>query len=264
MAETLASGVSLVVPCFNHGRTLGRAVSSALDQTALAELIIVDDGSSDDSLAIARGLARADARIRVLTTKKNGGPGAARNLGARHASGAYLCFLDADDELIGNFFAEALDMMARAADMRAIRPVQEYFDPVKGYVLPEFDPRHTSAALSSAAGLVIEKQAFFRLGGFPEDPVFRGEMGGEDVAFMQAVIEHLQPLGRIDHPCYRVWSSAGSHLDRFLANTRLTNDGFEFVKLHPDQLPNGVLSQALSRYLAAVRANMANSSRLAW
>lgn len=256
--------ISLVVPCHNHADSLARAVASGLRQDALAEILIVDDGSTDDSVTRARGLSALDARVRVIESPINRGPGAARNLGARHASGAYLCFLDADDELIGNFFAEALDMMARAADMRAIRPVQEYFDPVKGYVLPEFDPRHTSAALSSAAGLVIEKQAFFRLGGFPEDSVFRGEMGGEDVAFMQAVIEHLQPLGRIDHPCYRVWSSAGSHLDRFLANTRLTNDGFEFVKLHPDQLPNGVLSQALSRYLAAVRANMANSSRLAW
>lgn len=244
--------VSVIVPCFNHAETLARAVTSGLKQSHLEEIIIVDDQSTDGSLREGQRLANTDGRIRIVQTIVNMGPGGARNLGASLAKGSHICFLDADDELIDDFFGAVLLLLAAQPGMRVIKAEMAYFDPVKGSVLPSFDPRYRSIVLSSSCGMVMEREAFLALGGFSEDPVFRGPFGGEDVAFMQAVIAHYQPIGRLERPCYKVWSQAGSHLDKFLANTRIKGDSFEFVTLHADQQANGPLANAIDVYLANV------------
>lgn len=241
--------ISLIIPCFNHADSLIRSTQSGLLQSHLYELIIVDDHSTDGTFRIGHELATRDTRIRVLQTPVNLGPGGARNTGAHHARGEYLCFLDADDEIIGDFFQDACQLMADRPEMHAVKGEMEFYDPIKGYILPVYDPRHASVVLSSSCGIVMSREIFLRLGGFPEDPVFRGPLGGEDVAFMQALMAHYQPIGRIDRPCYRVWSTGQSHVDRFLASTRLKGNSFEFVSLHPDQQPAGPLQQALASYL---------------
>jgi glycosyltransferase involved in cell wall biosynthesis len=249
--------VSLILPCYNHAALLERAVASCHAQRGLMEILIVDDHSVDRSLEIAHKLAAVDDRVRVLQTDRNLGPGGARNAGVRAARGSHVSFLDTDDELIGTFFGDALDLMVEHPPMLAVKGEMEFFDPIKGYVLPEFDPRYGGVALSSSCGMVIDRGTFLRLGGFPEDPIFRGPLGGEDVAFMEAVIKYAQPIGRIERPCYRVWSQAGSHVDKFLANTRLKGANFEFIHLHPDQTPEGRLAQALKAYHVAVATRVA-------
>lgn len=86
--------VTVVVPAYNAAAFISRAVDSVLAQTfADFELLVVDDGSTDDTRAV---LASYGGRIRVLA-KTNGGPAAARNHGLRQAQGRYIAFLDADD-----------------------------------------------------------------------------------------------------------------------------------------------------------------------
>jgi glycosyltransferase involved in cell wall biosynthesis len=88
--------VSVVVPCYRQGRYLGAAVRSALAQTHPAlEVIVVDDGSDDDSADVARSFGN---HITFLQ-RANGGPCAARNTGLAAAGGEYVLFLDADDIL---------------------------------------------------------------------------------------------------------------------------------------------------------------------
>ncbi|MBS0656733.1 MAG: glycosyltransferase family 2 protein [Verrucomicrobia bacterium] len=89
--------VSILMPCFNNERTLARSIESALAQTgARCELIVVDDGSRDGSLALARSY---EARgVRVLS-QSNQGAGVARNTALAAAQGDYLQYLDADDLL---------------------------------------------------------------------------------------------------------------------------------------------------------------------
>jgi glycosyltransferase involved in cell wall biosynthesis len=88
--------VSLVIATFNHARLLGAAIESALAQTLPGvDVIVVDDGSTDDTPAV---LARYAGRIRVLR-QPNRGLAAARNTGLAAARGTYVAFLDADDLL---------------------------------------------------------------------------------------------------------------------------------------------------------------------
>jgi hypothetical protein len=94
------------------------------------------------------------------------------------------------------------------------------------------------------------------MGGFPQDPVFRGPAGGEDVAFMQAVMAHFQPIMRLERAGYRVWSQAGSHTDKFLSNTRLTGSTFEFVGNLHNQSSAEHVEEAIRVYLDQVRAKV--------
>jgi hypothetical protein len=90
--------VSVIMPVYNAAAYLPAAVGSILAQTVRdLELLVIDDGSSDDSLAVARRLAAADSRIRVEALPQNSGAASARNAGVAVARGRYLAFLDADD-----------------------------------------------------------------------------------------------------------------------------------------------------------------------
>jgi len=90
--------ISVIIPAYNAGRWLHRAVASCQAQTQpAAEIIIVDDGSQDDTVAVAEGLAARHANVRVLQQLRNSGPAAARNRGVVESRGEFLAFLDADD-----------------------------------------------------------------------------------------------------------------------------------------------------------------------
>ncbi len=89
--------VSVIVPTYNYGRYLTEAVRSVQRQSLSAwECVVVDDGSTDDTRAIAEGLAAADPRVRYVY-QQNHGLSAARNTGIREARGDLLQFLDSDD-----------------------------------------------------------------------------------------------------------------------------------------------------------------------
>jgi glycosyltransferase involved in cell wall biosynthesis len=95
--------VSIVTAAYNASATLAETVESVLAQTERSwELVIVDDGSTDETLAIAEGFAASDPRIRVVA-QANAGTAAARNAGVSVSSGEWLCILDADDLLLPDY-----------------------------------------------------------------------------------------------------------------------------------------------------------------
>ncbi len=105
---------SIIIPTYNRSGLLKAALESVFAQTINDhEIIVVDDGSTDDTVELAASLG---GRIRFLT-QANRGPGPARNLGARHAIGEYLVFLDSDDLL----FPWTLEVYRQAID-QARRP----------------------------------------------------------------------------------------------------------------------------------------------
>lgn len=100
--------VSIVITNYNYGRYVTEAVQSAQAQTLPCEVIVVDDGSTDDSLAVINSLPG----IR-LVAQSNQGVAAARNAGIRQATGDYIICLDADDRLDPRYAAVLRDALAR-------------------------------------------------------------------------------------------------------------------------------------------------------
>jgi glycosyltransferase involved in cell wall biosynthesis len=93
--ELMAGAISVIIPVFNSATLLERAISSVRAQTGFdLEIIAVDDGSTDNSLAVLRRIAAKDMKI---LSQPNAGPGAARNAGIMASSGEWIAFLDADD-----------------------------------------------------------------------------------------------------------------------------------------------------------------------
>jgi glycosyltransferase involved in cell wall biosynthesis len=104
--------VTTVIPVFNRGGMLREAVQSVLNQSWKSiEVIIVDDGSTDDTVEIANALASANGdRIKVVT-QENGGVGAARQAGLMAASGEFVQFLDSDDLLLPDKFLQQVSAL---------------------------------------------------------------------------------------------------------------------------------------------------------
>ena len=100
--------VSVIIPVYNAEEYLEQCVGSVMNQTLQdIEILCVDDGSPDNSLEVLKRLQAKDDRIRIIS-QPNGGAGAARNNGLRHATGEYLSFLDADDFFEPNMLEEAV------------------------------------------------------------------------------------------------------------------------------------------------------------
>lgn len=104
--------ISVVVPCYNHGRFLREALDSIVSHARPVEIIVVDDGSADDTASVAASFTGAHALH--LVRQENAGLAAARNRGLRECRGRYVVFLDADDRLT----PRALEIGAAALDER--------------------------------------------------------------------------------------------------------------------------------------------------
>lgn len=103
--------LSIIIPLYNNENTLGRCLKSVLSQYLYkCEIIIVDDGSTDNSGFLADEWAKKDARISVIH-KKNGGPSDARNYGLDSMNGDYVTFVDSDDELSPNTLEPLLNIL---------------------------------------------------------------------------------------------------------------------------------------------------------
>lgn len=97
------ASVSVVIPVYNYGHKVARAVDSVLQQTYSADkVVLVDDGSSDDTYEVIRELASQDPHV-LAFNKANGGVATARNFGFEKVKSKYVCFLDADDALHPEF-----------------------------------------------------------------------------------------------------------------------------------------------------------------
>lgn len=99
-AEAELAPVSVVVPCYRCADTIASAVASVAAQLLRpAEVLLVDDGSGDDTLAMLERVAAhySPGWVRVFSMPRNGGPSGARNCGWQHATQPWIAFLDADD-----------------------------------------------------------------------------------------------------------------------------------------------------------------------
>ncbi len=117
--------VSVIIPLFNKAPFIERALRSVAAQTlADFEIIVVDDGSTDDGPSVVEKFA--DSRLRIIR-HENAGPGAARNRGVAEARGEFVAFLDADDEWLPEYLAESLHSLDQQGG-NAAAVVSGYFE----------------------------------------------------------------------------------------------------------------------------------------
>ncbi len=111
---TMPATIAAIVPLYNKGRYIQRAIDSILAQTyPIAELIVIDDGSTDDGPALVQ--AYDDPRIRLIA-QTNQGPGAARNRGLAESQSDLVAFLDGDDEWLPDFLERGTAALAAHPD----------------------------------------------------------------------------------------------------------------------------------------------------
>ena len=163
--------VSVVIPNYNYGRFLRQAVQSVLDQSIKAhEIIVVDDGSTDESKAIIRSFGNSIIAIE----QNNAGVAAARNKGSEIATGGLLAFLDADDYWHTEKLEKQMQKFSSDPEVGFVHCGSTYVDeagaPLKDYVEGEegwvaeavlkFEP------VVIANTLVIKREMFTKIGGF--------------------------------------------------------------------------------------------------
>lgn len=224
---------SVIIPVFNGEAFLGRAIESVLEQTwAAHEVIVVDDGSTDGSAAVAKRFGPPVRYVRQL----NAGVSAARNLGGRLATGDWLAFLDADDwyyphrlRLHAEWIAEdpALDFLTGdydyvAADGRSMgRSMERHASGLRllamsagaGRVVMAGDDDYESFAASHFGDthtLSVPRATFVALGGYP-----KGLRICEDVYFLMRLLANSQRVGVVCDPlaAYLVHEASATRRD---------------------------------------------------
>ena len=193
--------ISVIVPIFNAGAYLAKCIESLIHQpyTAL-QIILVNDGSTDDSLAIAQQYAAQDSRIEVYT-QTNQGQSVARNLGLQYAKGEYISFVDADDYVDNDFYTV---LMQHIGDLDCVQIGYKRVS-AQGKVLLEKLPKHFHQFTSPCMRL-YRRELFSK-----HDLRFPSGMIYEDVVFS------LDFWGT--KPSYRILSYTGYN---YLANTSST------------------------------------------
>ena len=164
--------VSVIIPTFNREKVVGRAVNSVLNQSFRNfECIVVDDGSTDETESVLCGFA---GKIKVLKTE-NRGVSAARNSGAKLATGKFIAFLDSDDEWKSQKLQKQLDFMQKSGlrisqtDETWVRN-GKFVNKSAKYIRPSgnifFNCLEVCAVTPSS--VMMERELFFEYGGFDE------------------------------------------------------------------------------------------------
>ena len=204
--------ISVVIPVHGVEEYLGRCLDSVLsDAAAPVEVIAVDDASPDRCGAILA--ARPDPRLRVLTTSAAGGPGPARDLGAKEATGEYVWFVDGDDELAEGALAAVAEALTRLRpDVLIIDYENLYPD---GTTSPSDGARYLSGG--GDAGPLAAHPGLIHLTMTAWSKVFRrdflaglgisfgsaGPAPHEDVPVTALALLTAERIGVLDRVCYR-------------------------------------------------------------
>jgi glycosyltransferase involved in cell wall biosynthesis len=246
LGESNAELVSVIVPSYNMARFLAQAVESALGQTYQdLEVVIVDDGSTDDTTEVVEQWA-GNARVRVVR-QKNGGLSDARNKGIAAAHGSFVALLDADDIWLPEKLSRQMPLFHGHPEIGVVYSDYERMDG-EGRPLPK-GPTHMhrgwiSAPLLidnfvSASTAVVRRQCFERQGGF--DISLRT---GEDYEmWLRLSVEWQFDFTPEATLRYRTWSGQMSRDFRARYATGI-NIMRKFLEQNPGVVPGSVLRSA--------------------
>jgi len=220
--------VSLVIPAYNSERYLGEAIESALDQTyAPVETIVVDDGSSDGTVEVARTYSGI-----TLIEQENRGPSAARNRGFAASRGEFIAFHDSDDVMTPDKLAVQVGHMLENTAVGCVLAEQELIVEegaelpfwVEGTkvatVMPPRPPELEDEPMVHPMTMVVRRQTFEQVGDFDEsmraaedfDWMLRAAEDGVEIARLTEVL-----LRRRVHPDSLTQNAAAARAGIFRA-----------------------------------------------
>ena len=187
--------VSVVIPIYNAAPYLRETVESVFASTYRPlEIVMVDDGSTDESRHIAEQLVAEAASIRIqdvrfpdclLFTQQNAGVSAARNHAIKEAHGTYILPLDADDLISPTYIAQAVDAMQKEKQLRIVGCQAKMFGDVeKDWNLPNFTPSLIARKNMIPVSSLFRRIDWERVGGFCEEDIYR-----EDWDFWLSILE---------------------------------------------------------------------------
>lgn len=195
--------ISVVIPSYNRSLYVGEAIESALQQQGCrVEVIVIDDGSLDDTQPVLQSFGTS---IRVVTKEVNVGPAAARNAGAAVARGEILAFLDADDlwepDKLRAQLSTAISGVPSVTGIRLIDSSGSFLG--RSYTPPaDASERllYSNVLVGSGSTLVLPRDLFLGLDGFPERP--RGI--AEDWLFSIKLVKRGHRIQSVPQPLAKI------------------------------------------------------------
>lgn len=205
--------ISVIIPMYNSGEFLNRIIESLFRQTYYdMEILLIDDGSSDNTKQICQKVIEKDKRFKYFY-QKNSGVSVARNNGIMYAKGEYIAFLDADDMIDDNYF-EALMLICQNVDI-AVCDVSIEDD--TGVILSRFSLSDRILSSEEAINYLLKRQninsgpcaKLFRSSiikqiKFPELKVY------EDILFVMKAFTNAQSIGVTDSTVYHYYQNTQS------------------------------------------------------
>ncbi|MFH1230501.1 MAG: glycosyltransferase family A protein, partial [Planctomycetota bacterium] len=171
--------ISIIIPAYNRGHLLKRTIESVLTQTFHDfELIIVDDGSTDDTKEVVGNLQKRDSRIKYIWQKNSGAPARPKNTGIKNSKGEFIAFLDDDDEWLSQKLEKQIQLF-RNSQKRNLgfigcnafivngknNKTQEYITPRYKNI---FRKLLESDFIWSSSSIIIKRKVFDDIGLFDE------------------------------------------------------------------------------------------------
>ncbi len=208
--------VSIIIPCYNAEKYLDKCMESLLNQTYRdIEILLIDDGSTDDSLRICQRYMETDSRVRVFT-QTNMGQGEARNRGLQESVGEYIVFVDSDDWMETYAVQELYDSLKSndadiaIADLYRTKMDDEevgsvYEEYVEDNLLEKGKNKGYVFEISSFPVSKLYKASIFIKSGFSFPNHFF-----EDVAAIPVLFAYADRISHVNRPLYYYRNHAGS------------------------------------------------------
>lgn len=199
--------VSIIVPCYNQAQYLDEALQSVLCQSYTDwECIIVNDGSPDNTIEIAKTWTRRDLRFKYLF-KENGGLSSARNAGIEKATGEFILPLDADDKISQNYVTLAMEAFEEDESLKVVYcNVEKFGEELGRWKLPKFSLFNLAQSNMIICTAFFRKKEWKSIGGYDKNMKF----GWEDWEFWIALLKEGGTVKKLDEVCfyYRMKSSS--------------------------------------------------------
>ncbi|MBE8713681.1 glycosyltransferase family 2 protein [Sphingobacterium hungaricum] len=221
--------VSVIIPNYNNQKFIAASVQSALQQTySPIEVIVVDDGSTDQSVDVLEGLLQKDTKKFTLLKQENSGVSAARNFGAKHATGNFYVFLDGDDMLSPEFVETCVSAYSKEPDLEIVYPASNYIGAKSGlWKLPDYDfSKFLLTNMIPVYGMV-KANTFKAVAGFDESLTYYEDWD----LWIRIIRDYPTKVKSIPQPLYqyRIHDVAKSSIGKLVESNQLLQNAYRKI-----------------------------------